>query len=127
MARQLDQTIRSVQAMDGRMMHFIRVIIAIVVALSLMTLPATRDHASAASNSFTASDCAEYGSPIDHTSKVNSGCALTKACPGMCMSYSATAVFTTVFQPAIAMMEPLGTNSDAASQIGNPPFHPPRV
>jgi hypothetical protein len=110
-----------------------RTIFAVLVGLSVATLPAAVGLASvapsAAATEVSASDCDHHHhtAPSDKTQKTADDCGCMAACALKCFNFTATGVSGVVFSTtASAALKLVRTRSHVVSQMGSPPFRPPR-
>jgi len=112
-----------------------RTIFAMLVGLSVVTLPAslgfaatvpTATHLSAAQSIL---DCEHHHTaPSDKTQKTADDSACMAACALHCFNFTATGFSGVVFSTtASAALKLVRTRSHVVSQMGNPPFRPPRA
>ena len=112
-----------------------RTILAFVVALSVAMLPAAAGFAAVsktidASVSEAMPDCEHHHHklPSDQTQKTADDGACMAACALNCFSFTATTFSGIAFSsPASAALKPVYASSIFASQMGSPPFRPPRA
>jgi hypothetical protein len=112
-----------------------RIIIAVVVGVAVATLPAAIGFATNVptatemSASETMPDCDHHHNlPSDKTQKTANDCACMAACALKCFNFTATVFSGIAFSsPASAALKPVRTRIHVASQMGNPPFRPPRT
>lgn len=111
-----------------------RIIIAVVVGVAVATLPAAIGFAANVptatemSASETMPDCDHHHNlPSDKTQKTANDCACMAACALKCFNFTATVISGIAFSsPASAALKPVRTRIHVASQMGSPPFRPPR-
>lgn len=110
-----------------------RTIFAVLVGLSVATLPAAVGLASiapsAAATGVSASDCDHHHhtAPSDKTQKTADDCGCMAACALKCFNFMASGLSAIAFSsPASAVLKPVRTSSNVASRMGSPPFRPPR-
>jgi hypothetical protein len=110
-----------------------RTIFAMLVGLSVATLPASLGFAGAAPMAVSASqampDCEHHHTaPSDKTQKTADDSACMAACALHCFNFTATGFSGVVFSTtASAALKLVRTRSHVVSQMGNPPFRPPRA
>ena len=111
-----------------------RTIFAVLVGLSVATLPAAVGLASvapsAAAMEVSASDCDHHHhtAPSDKTQKTADDSACMASCALHCFNFTATGFSGVVFSTtASAALKLVRTRSHVVSQMGNPPFRPPRA
>lgn len=105
-----------------------------LVGLSVATLPASLGFAGAAPMAVSASqampDCEHHHTaPSDKTHKIaDDDSACMAACALHCFNFTATGFSGVVFSTtASATLKLVRTPSRVASQLGSPPFRPPRA
>ena len=109
-----------------------RIIVALLLAVSVAVLPLA-DGAAAAlkSANFSAAepthDCCDQGSRCDETSKSVNDCASMAACAVKCFNYAGTVLPHVVVVRIGSSVHPVRDSALVVSQIGSPPFRPPRV
>jgi hypothetical protein len=114
-------------------MGLARTILAIVIALSVAALPATAGCISVAKSapqtvqSAMPDDCDHHGSPPAHGSKGMDDCASMGLCAIKCFNYAGTVLPHVVLAPTRSAPQPVAASDLVVSQIGSPPFRPPRV
>ncbi len=109
-------------------------ILAIVVALSVATLPAAFGFAAgvttatAISAVATLPDCDHrHNVPSDDTQKTADDSACMAACALKCFNFTAIGLSGIAFSsPASTALKPVRTSDNLASRMGSPPFRPPR-
>ena len=115
-------------------------ILAVFVALSVAIVPATAGFATTAkavatSNAIVDSPAAEtvpdcdhhHAQPSDTKQKSADGCDSMAGCALKCFNLTTTSFFSLSYSSSpIAMLEPIRRESKVTSQIGSPPFRPPR-
>jgi hypothetical protein len=110
-----------------------RAIFAVLIGLSVATLPMAAGFAAgvptSAATEVSASDCDHHhNAPSDTTQKAADDCACMAACALNCFNFTATSFSGIVFSPpASAVLKPVRTRINVASRMGSPPFRPPRV
>ena len=109
-----------------------RTIVALLVALTVAVLPLAGGPAAALDSvEFSAVEpmhnCCDHGSPCDETSKAVIDCASMAACAVKCFSYAGTVLPNAVVVRLGSSLDPVRDSDLVASQIGNPPFRPPRA
>jgi hypothetical protein len=72
-------------------------------------------------------DGCDHGSPGDEASKAVNDCASMAACAVKCFNYAGTVLPDAVIGPVGSNVHLVRDADLVASQIGNPPFRPPRV
>jgi hypothetical protein len=108
-----------------------RTILALLMALSLALLPLA-GAAAAAPNSAemtageVAHDCCHPGSPCDDHGKTGNNNASIGTC-AKCCSYTGVVSCVDLSAPLKAAAPTMCASTHVVSQIGNPPFRPPRV
>jgi hypothetical protein len=115
--------------------HIGRIIFAVLVALSVATLPAANGFAAGMtpamemSASITMPDCDHHhAAPSNKTQKTGDDCGCMAACALTCFSFTATGFSGIAFSsPASAALKPVRTNTHVSSRMGSPPFRPPRA
>ena len=114
-------------------MRVARTIMVLLLALAVAVLPAVSGIALAAKSiettfSVAVPDCAHHhGSPADHSSKAMDDCTSMAGCAAKCFNYIGNVVYRPAFVPVGATVQPLEASKVVTSEIGNPPFRPPRV
>jgi hypothetical protein len=110
-----------------------KAILAMVVALSVATLPAAVAFAASnkamdASMSMPMSDCDHHHHDSGkQKQKSADDSACMAACTLTCLGFTATGVSAIAFSPpASAALKPVHASNIVASQMGSPPFRPPR-
>jgi len=111
-----------------------RTIFAVLIGLSVATLPAATGFAAhvatatetSASNAVP--DCDHHHhAPSDKTKKTAGDCACMANCALTCFSFTAPGFSGTTFSPpASAALKPVHASTDVSSRMGSPPFRPPR-
>jgi hypothetical protein len=112
-----------------------RTIVAVLVALSVATLPATTGFAAGAAKAMEVSvspampDCDHHhNAPGGKTQKTTDDGACMAACALNCFNFMTTANSSIDFSsPASATLKPVHASNIFASQLGSPPFRPPRA
>ena len=109
-------------------------ILAMVVALSVATLPATAGFAASSktmevSASETVPDCGhDHHAPSDKTQKAANDCASMAGCALKCFNFiGVTFSGIALLSPVGATLEPLRVNDRVLSRTGGLPFRPPRA
>jgi len=107
----------------------LRTLLAIVIAVSIGLLPvaggmvfAGKSVAMSASQSM--DDCCPP-TPCDKAPVDD--CASMAACTLKCFSYAPAGLLVPVYLPTLAVDVPLLESAVSSSQIGTPPFRPPRL
>jgi hypothetical protein len=113
-------------------MRLARTIMAMLVAFSVAALPfaggaASAEKAAELSSSDVMHDCCDHDSPCDDASKAVNDCASMAACAAKCFGYAGSALSHVRFVPIRSTLQPVRDSGLVVSQIGNPPFRPPRV
>jgi hypothetical protein len=109
-----------------------RTILALLVALSVALVPAAGGAGVSASSPNPADmsamedmhDCCPKANPCD---KAMDDCGTMATCALKCFSFAATLSSTIAFPATFAKMTPLLGGNPFSSQMGSPPFRPPRV
>jgi uncharacterized protein involved in copper resistance len=113
-----------------------RTIVAVLVALSVATLPAATGFASGAMTAMEISaspampDCDHHhhNAPGGKTQKSMDDGACMAACALNCFNFMAAAFSGIAFSsPATAALKPVHASNIFASLMGSPPFRPPRA
>ena len=112
-----------------------RAIFAVLIGLSVATLPTAAGFAASAQTKpvtqVSASDCDHHhnhNAPADKTQKTADDCGCMAACTLSCFNFTATGVSGIAYwPPAQTALEPVRTRTDLASLTGSPPFRPPRI
>jgi hypothetical protein len=104
--------------------------VALLVALSVAMLPFASGVSVPGSIDILASgsmpDGCDHAAPGD-ASKAGGDCASMAACAAKCFNYAGTLVPETAAVPIGLSVLPIPDSDLVVSQIGNPPFRPPRV
>ena len=113
-------------------MRLARTIVALLIAFSVATLPLTGGAAFATkAGELSASDVmhdgCDHGSPSEDNSKSVNDCASMATCAAKCFGYAGTVLSHLRFVPIQSTPQPVRDSGLVVSQIGNPPFRPPRV
>jgi hypothetical protein len=113
-------------------MRLARTIVALLIAFSVATLPLAGGAAFAAkAGEMSASDVmhegCDHSSPSKDNSKSVNDCASIAACAAKCFGCAGTALSHLGFVPIQSTPQPVRDGDVVVSQIGNPPFRPPRV
>ncbi len=110
-----------------------RTIFALLVALSVATLPAAAGFAAGGKSMdvVTASgmtpDCDHHQAPSDKTHKTMDDGACMAACAVGCFNVTATGLSDFSFSsPVSTALKPVLADPHVASRMGSPPFRPPR-
>jgi len=111
-----------------------RTIFAVLIGLSVATLPAATGFAAnvATATEMSASkampDCDHHHhAPSDKTQKTSGDCACMAACALTCFGFTAPGFTSITFaSPASVVLKPVGTSTNVSSRMGSPPFRPPR-
>jgi hypothetical protein len=116
-----------IRRIDGTM-RLGRTIVALLIAVSVAMLPIAGG-AVAAFNAaqFSAPATAHHGSPCDETSKAVDDCASIAVCAVKCFNYAGTVLPVVLVVPVGSLLYPVRDGRLLLSQIGSPPFRPPRV
>jgi hypothetical protein len=111
-----------------------RTIIAVLLGLSVATLPAAGGFAASSktmetSVSETMPDCNHHHNlPSDKTQKTADDGACMAACALSCFNFTAPGFAGIAFsQPASAALMPVRASIHVSSRMGSPPFRPPRI
>ena len=124
---------RKLQRISSIVMRLARIVLPLVVTLSLVTLPMGQEHtAGASANDVVASaftlDCGGNNrQPSDHNSKAPTGSTAMAGCATQCFNSAATLISTAIYAPVATTRTLVLADAGAVSQIGIPPFRPPRV
>jgi hypothetical protein len=116
-------------------MHIGRAIFAVLIGLSVAMLPATIGiaagvaTATAVSASQTMPDCDHHhNAPASQPYKAINGGTCIAGCALSCFGFTATEYSGISFSsPVSAALKPLGVSRNISSQMGSPPFRPPRA
>jgi hypothetical protein len=114
-------------------MGLARTILAVVIALSVAVLPAAAGCITVAKSapqtmqSAMPDDCDHHGSSPVHGSKAMDDCASMGLCPAKCFNYAGTALPHVIVALTGSALQPVAAGDLVVSQIGSPPFRPPRV
>ncbi len=108
-------------------------ILATLIALSVALLPiaasiVVSSEAAAASVAITVPDCDHHhDAPAGTAQKTTDGCDSMAACALHCFNMTQAGFSTLAFasSPSVAI-EPIWRENKSASQMGSPPFRPPR-
>jgi len=111
-----------------------RTIFAVLIGLSVATLPAATGFAANAATATEMSaskampDCDHHhNAPSDKTQKTAGDCACMAACALTCFSFTAPGFSGITFSsPASAALKPVRTSTNVSSRMGSPPYRPPR-
>ena len=115
-----------------------RTIIAVLIGLSVATLPATLGFAASvatttameilATQAMPDCDHHHHAAPSSQTNKTMDDGACMACCALTCFNFTAACFSAIVFSsPASAALKPVRTRIHVASQMGNLPFRPPRT
>lgn len=112
-----------------------RIFFAVLVALSVATLPAANGFAAGMtpatelSASITMPNCDHHHTaPSNKTQKTADDCGCMAACALTCFCFTATGFSGIAFSsPASTALKPVRTNTHVSSPMGNLPFRPPRA
>jgi hypothetical protein len=115
-----------------------RTIIAVLIGLSVATLPATLGFAASvatttameisATQAMPDCDHHHHAAPSNQTKKTADDGACMAGCALTCFNFTAACFSAIVFSsPASAALKPVQASNIFASQMGSPPFRPPRV
>jgi hypothetical protein len=110
-------------------------IVAVLFALSVATLPATLGFAAVASTATEISaseampDCEHHhNAPGGKTQKSMDDCASMAGCALKCFNFTGTILAGIAYSSsASAALKPVHASNIFASQMGSPPFRPPRA
>ena len=118
-------------------MVLVRIIMAVLLAISVAAMPAAAGAMAAAGTARDAAataqsvpvDCAHHHAPADHGSKggddgAGAGFA---ACAAHCFTYVGTPVPAVAMRLKASPLEPLVDTGRIASNTAAPPFRPPRI
>jgi hypothetical protein len=111
-----------------------RTIFAVLIGLSVATLPAATGFAASAATATEMSaskampDCDHHhNAPSDKTQKTAGDCACMAACALTCFSFTAPGFSGITFSSlASATLKPVRTSTNVSSRMGSPPYRPPR-
>jgi uncharacterized protein involved in copper resistance len=118
------------------MQRIAQTILAIIIALSVATLPAAAGFAAVSastadlSGSSAMPDCDHHNhaTPAGQPQKSTDDLACLAACALHCFSFTATDFSGIAFSsPASAALKPVRMNGAVSSLMGSPPFRPPRI
>lgn len=105
--------------------------LAFLIALSVAILPAAGDFAFAATSDAAVStvdhDCEHHHGSCDDHSKAMDDCLSVAGCAAKCFNFVGNLVSGPAFVPVGAIVLTLAASQVVASEIGIPPFRPPRV
>lgn len=112
-----------------------RTIIAILISLSVATLPATAGFAanvpatSKVSAPVAMPDCDHHHKvPSGQTQKIIDNCASMAACALTCFNFTGTPLSGFVYLPlSSTALKPVRITAHVSSRMGSPPFRPPRI
>jgi hypothetical protein len=113
-----------------------RTIVAVLIALSVATLPAAIGFASGATTAMEISaspampDCDHHhhNAPGGKTQKSMDDCASMAGCALKCFNFTGTILAGIAYSSsASAALKPVHASNIFASQMGSPPFRPPRA
>jgi hypothetical protein len=114
-------------------MGLARTILAVVIALSIAALPAAAGcitvvkSAPQTLQSAMPDDCDHHGSSPAHGSKTMDDCASMGLCAAKCFNYAGLTLPHVMLGPTGSALQPVANGDLVVSQIGSPPFRPPRV
>jgi len=111
-----------------------RTIFAVLIGLSVATLPAATGFAANAATATDVSaskampDCDHHhNAPSDKTQKTAGDCACMAACALTCFSFTAPGSSGITFSsPASTALKPVRTDTNVSSRMGSPSYRPPR-
>ena len=113
-----------------------RTIVAVLVALAVATLPTATGFASGATTAMEISaspampDCDHHhhNAPGGKTQKSMDDCASMAGCALKCFNFTGTILAGIAYSSsASAALKPVHASNIFASQMGSPPFRPPRA
>ena len=111
-----------------------RIIIAILISLSVVTLPAAAGFAvnvptaSKMPASVAMPDCSHNKVPSGQTQKTTDNCASMAACALTCFNFTGTALSGFVYlPPSNTALKPARITANVLSRMESPPFRPPRI
>jgi uncharacterized protein involved in copper resistance len=113
-----------------------RIIVAVLVALAVATLPAATGFAAGATTAMVISaspampDCDhhQHNAPGGKTQKSMNDCASMAGCALKCFNFTGTSLADIAYSwSASAAIKPVHASNIFASQMGSPPFRPPRA
>jgi uncharacterized protein involved in copper resistance len=117
-------------------LRFGRTVFAVLIGLSVATLPAATGFAAHVATATEMSvskampDCDHHHhhkAPTDKTQKTAGDCACMAACALTCFGFTAPGSSSITFaSPASTVLKPVRTSTNVASRMGSPPFRPPR-
>jgi hypothetical protein len=117
-------------------MRINRTIVAVLVALAVATLPTATGFASGATTAMEISaspampDCDHHhhNAPGGKTQKSMDDCASLAGCALKCFNFTGTILAGIAYSSsASAALKPVHASNIFASQMGSPPFRPPRA
>jgi hypothetical protein len=117
-------------------MRISRTIVAVLVALAVATLPTATGFASGATTAMEISaspampDCDHHhhNAPGGKTQKSMDDCASLAGCALKCFNFTGTILAGIAYSSsASAALKPVHASNIFASQMGSPPFRPPRA
>jgi hypothetical protein len=117
-------------------MRFVRTILTLLIAASVALLPiaagamvgANHSDAVIAASSAPMPDCCDHdAAPCDQPHKSMGDCASMAACALKCFNFTATIVLGVSLPEPIAASVPRLAGQRPDSQLGIPPFRPPRI
>jgi hypothetical protein len=111
-----------------------RTIFAVLIGLSVATLPAVTGFAANVATATEMStpngmpDCDHHHhAPSDKTKKTATDCACMAVCALTCFSFTAPGFSGITFSPpASVALKPVHASANVSSRMGSPPFRPPR-
>lgn len=119
-------------------MKIVRTILALLIAISVAALPATAGVmpavgssdmvvTRAAVTSVMSVNCEHHAPVRDHGSKTSNDCASMAACAASCFNYTGTVVPVIAPTSTTSRLQLPPADRLAMSNLGTPPFRPPRV
>jgi hypothetical protein len=124
------------RVIEGTIMRFVRTLLALLVVASVALLPMAGGALAGVNHSDTAimassapmPDCCEHdATPCDQPHKSMGDCASMAACALKCFNFTATVAPEMSLSAPIAAVVPVLVSQRTDSQLGIPPFRPPRV
>src|SRR3974390_1593910 len=119
-------------------MRLIRTILIAVIAISVAAVPSTAGFVLAAKASEGAightvgmssmpTGCEHHRPAAERGSRPSADCDSMAACAANCFNYAGTVVPAVAPGPTAARLQPIAAAGLVASNIGHPPFRPPRI
>ncbi len=122
---------------EGNTVRLARTILVALIAAAVAVVPATAGFVPVKASETTAAhavhpgampvDCDHHAPPRDQGSQPADDCAAIAGCVTHCFNYSGTVVPAITPAPPPSLMQPTVAAAFVVSDIGSPPFRPPRV